>query len=192
VRGNNIKVLLSDSMQKKFLLLIGIVLIALLLRFIFLGSIAPSLTWDETSWGYNAYSIGLDGRDEFGKLLPLTYLESFGDFKPPVYAYLDIFPIKIFGLNEFATRFPSAFFGTLTVLLTYFLVKEIFGKEKEDLALISSFMLAISPWHIMLSRAAFEANVANFFIVFGVFLFLKALRTKPIFLPLSVLFLCFL
>jgi 4-amino-4-deoxy-L-arabinose transferase-like glycosyltransferase len=187
VRGNNIKVLLSDSMQKKFLLLIGIVLIALLLRFIFLGSIAPSLTWDETSWGYNAYSIGLDGRDEFGKLLPLTYLESFGDFKPPVYAYLDIFPIKIFGLNEFATRFPSAFFGTLTVLLTYFLVKEIFGKEKEDLALISSFMLAISPWHIMLSRAAFEANVANFFIVFGVFLFLKALRTKPIFLPLSVL-----
>ena len=66
--------------------------------------------------------------DEFGKFLPMTYLESFGDFKPPVYAYLDVLPVKLFGLTEFATRFPSAFFGTLTVLLTFFLVKEIIGK----------------------------------------------------------------
>lgn len=174
-------------MQKKTLLLFGIVFVAFIVRFVFLGSIAPSLTWDETAWGYNAYSLGIDGKDEFGKFLPMTYLESFGDFKPPLYAYLDILPIKLFGLTEFATRFPSAFFGTLTVLLTFFLVKEIFGKEKEDLALLSSFMLAISPWHIMLSRAAFEANVASFFIVLGIFLFLKAVRERIVLLPFSVL-----
>lgn len=172
-------------MQKKSLLLIGIVFVAFIVRFIFLGSIAPSLTWDETAWGYNAYSIGIDGRDEFGALLPITYLESFGDFKPPLYAYLDIVPIKIFGLTEFATRFPSAFFGVLTVLLTYLLVSELFGKDKQGLALISAGILAISPWHIMLSRAAFEANVATFFIVLGVYLFLYALRSRPQLLPLS-------
>jgi 4-amino-4-deoxy-L-arabinose transferase-like glycosyltransferase len=74
-------------------------------------------------------------------------------------------PVKIFGLNEFATRFPSAFFGVLTVLMTYFLVKKIFDNSgnKESYALLTSFFLAISPWHIMLSRAAFEANVASFF-----------------------------
>lgn len=183
---NSIK-LLKSYMQKKTLLLFGIVFVAFIVRFVFLGSIAPSLTWDETAWGYNAYSLGIDGKDEFGKFLPMTYLESFGDFKPPLYAYLDILPIKLFGLTEFATRFPSAFFGTLTVLLTFFLVKEIFGKEKEDLALLSSFMLAISPWHIMLSRAAFEANVASFFIVLGIFLFLKAVRERIVLLPFSVL-----
>lgn len=172
-------------MNRKIALLLVIVVLAFVLRFLFLGTNPPSLTWDETSWGYNAYSLGIDGRDEFGKLLPLTYIESFGDFKPPVYAYLDIMPVKIFGLNEFSTRFPSAFFGTLTVLLTYFLVKEIFGSKKENLALISSFILAISPWHIMLSRAAFEANVANFFIVFALVLFLKGLK-KTYLMPLSV------
>src|SRR6266851_3228581 len=96
--------------EVKHKLLLGlIVLIALLLRLVNLGGNPPSLSWDEAAWGYNAYSLGIDGRDEFGRFLPLDYLESFGDFKPPVYAYLDVIPVKIFGLTEFATRFPSAF-----------------------------------------------------------------------------------
>ena len=167
-------------------ILIGIVFIALFLRFFELGINPPSLTWDETAWGYNAYSLGIDGRDEFGRFLPLDYLESFGDFKPPVYAYLDIIPVKLFGLNEFAARFPSALFGTLTVLITFFLAKRIFshqsktsfwlvqnlftpsGKRRDSgvvayappqndewIPLLSSLLLAISPWHINLSLAAF-------------------------------------
>lgn len=169
------------SVKKKTLIILAlIVVLAAFLRFYNLGINPPSLTWDEVAWGYNAYSLGLSGKDEFGKFLPITYLESFGDFKPPVYAYLDIIPIKIFGLNEFATRFPSAFFGTLTVLMTYFLVKRIFRKSEnsEALALISAFVLAISPWHILLSRAAFEANVSTFFIVTGIWAFLAAVQDK--------------
>lgn len=182
-------------MRKLNLLLVGIFFLAVFLRFFQLGINPPSLTWDEVAWGYNAYSLGTDGKDEFGRFLPINYLESFGDFKPPVYAYLDIVPVKIFGLNEFATRFPSAFFGSLTVLLTYFLVKRIFEALKDDkdskvsvetIALISAFLLAISPWHINLSRAAFEANVSSFFIVFGVFLFLGGISDKKWYLPLSV------
>ncbi|MEK7502055.1 MAG: phospholipid carrier-dependent glycosyltransferase [Patescibacteria group bacterium] len=165
--------------SKTFIILAGIIFLAFFLRFYQLGNNPPSLTWDEAAWGYNAYSIGIDGRDEFGRFLPLDYLESFGDFKPPVYAYLDVLPVKIFGLNEFAVRFPSALFGVLTVIATYFLVKRIFWKSKlkEFYALMSALILAISPWHIMLSRAAFEANVATFFIVLGVFLFLTAVNS---------------
>src|SRR3989344_1873232 len=117
-------------MFRKHFLLLLIILLAIVLRLWQLGINPPSLTWDETAWGYNAYSLGIDGRDEFGRFLPLDYLESFGDFKPPVYAYLDIFPVKIFGLNEFAVRFPSALFGVLTVLVTYFLTKRIFWDSK--------------------------------------------------------------
>lgn len=158
------------------MILIGIILLSAFLRFFQLGSIAPSLTWDEVSWGYNAFSLGIDGRDEFGKFLPLTYLESFGDFKPTLYAYISVIPVKILGLNEFAVRFSSAFFGVLTVLLTYFLVKKVF--KNKAIALLSAFILTISPWHIMLSRAAFEANVATFFIALGVYLFLVGLEKK--------------
>ncbi|OGH04098.1 MAG: hypothetical protein A2W22_06270 [Candidatus Levybacteria bacterium RBG_16_35_11] len=170
---------------KTFLFLI--VLIAAFLRFYQIGVNPPSLTWDEAAWGYNAYSLGIDGKDEFGRFLPHDYLESFGDFKPPAYAYLDILPIKIFGLNEFATRFPSALFGTLTVLITFFLTKRIFWKSKNAnfYALTSALFLAISPWHIMLSRAAFEANVATFFIICGVWLFLCGISDRKWLLVLS-------
>ncbi len=146
-----------------------------------------SLNWDEAAWGYNAYSIGIDGRDEFGVQFPYKYIESFGDFKPPVYAYLTSLLVRFMGLNEFATRFPSALFGFLTIFLTYFLVKEIFPKNqnKEKLALFSALFLSISPWHIMLSRAAFEANVSTFFIVLGITLFLRAINKNMWFLVLS-------
>ncbi len=174
--------------MKKLLALFFILLLAFFLRFYELGENPPSLTWDEASWGYNAYSLGIDGRDEFGRFLPLDYLESFGDFKPPLYAYLDIIPVKIFGLNELAVRFPSAFFGVLTVLITFFLVRKLFktNKNVEIIALASSFILAISPWHIMLSRAAFEANVATFFIVTGIWLFLEAIEKRKWFLLFSI------
>lgn len=172
------------------ILLVVIVLLAFLLRVYHLNSNPPALSWDEAAWGYNAYALGTDGRDEFGVFLPYKYLESYGDFKPPVYAYLDIIPVKVFGLNAFAARFPSAFFGTLTVLLTYFLVKRLFfkfkdKKYKEYLALVSAFVLAVSPWHIMLSRAAFEANVATFFVVAGVLAFLKGVQSNKWYLLLS-------
>lgn len=166
-----------------------IIIIAVVLRFYQLESNPPSLTWDEASWGYNAYSLGIDGRDEFGRFLPYDYLESFGDYKPPMYAYLDVVPVKLLGLNEFSTRFPSAFFGTLTVFLVYFLMKRIFynSKQKESYALLTSLFLAISPWHIMLSRAAFEANVATCFIITGVWAFLSGIQGKKWFILVSAI-----
>ncbi|KKQ42846.1 MAG: hypothetical protein US59_C0003G0011 [Candidatus Levybacteria bacterium GW2011_GWB1_37_8] len=181
---------MRSILNREIILLYLIIALSIFLRFWQLGQNPPSLTWDETAWGYNAYSLGIDGRDEFGRLLPIDYLESFGDFKPPVYAYLDVVPIKLFGLTEFSTRFPSAFFGVLTVLVTYFLTKRIFwnSKSKEMYALLSALFLAISPWHIMLSRAAFEANVATFFIIAGIWLFLAGVQEKKWHIVASIVF----
>ena len=177
------KLRIIEKTMKIKLLLLGIVVLAGLLRFWQLGVIPPSLTWDEVAWGYNAYSIGIDGKDEFGRFLPTDYLESFGDYKPPVYAYLDVVPVKLLGLNEFATRFPSALLGTFAVLVTYFLAKRIFAKsdKKKWYGIAAALFLAVSPWHIMLSRAAFEANVAMFFILCGAWLFLCFVQDKKFF-----------
>ncbi len=174
--------------MKKFLPLLIILILATVLRFYHLGVNPPSLAWDETALGYNAYSIGETLRDEFGRFLPDDYFTSFGDYKPPLYVYAAVLPIKIFGLNEFAVRFPSAFFGTLTVFLTYFLVKELFPKLKNSwLAEIAALFLAISPWHTQLSRAAWEANLASFLVVLGVWLFLLSLRKQKWFLVLAAI-----
>jgi len=167
-----------------------IIFLALLIRLVNVSQNPPSLAWDEVAYGYNAYSLGIDGRDEFGVFLPYKYIESFGDFKPVVYAYLSVVPVKIFGLNEFAVRLPSILLGVFTVALTYFLVLRIFytSKNKYYYALTGALFLAISPWHINLSRAAFEANVATFFIVGGVWAFLAAIQDKKWYLIISTLF----
>lgn len=172
------------------ILLSLIILLAAFLRFYQISTTAPTLNWDEAALGYNAYTLGIDGKDEFGNFLPIQYLESFGDYKPIMYSYAAVIPVKIFGLNEFSVRFPSALLGTLTVLLTYLLVKELFpkiSKRRDQLALLSAFILAISPWHIMLSRGAFEANISTFFIVLGVIAFLKAINRNSWYLVLSAI-----
>lgn len=171
----------------KNLVLTGIFLLAAILRFWGLGEVPPSPDWDEAALGYNAYSIMKTGRDEYGAFLPLV-LRSFDDYKPAIYAYLAILPIKLFGLNILSVRLPAAILGTTAVLLVYLLVKELFKNDKRQasLALLSAFLLAISPWHLQFSRVAFETNIALFFDMLFVWLFLKGLY-GPILLPLAAL-----
>src|SRR3989304_9431060 len=115
----------------KFGILLTIIFLAAILRFYKLGTNPPGLYWDEAVLGYDAYSILNTGKDHHGETLPL-FSESFGDWKLPGYHYLLVPSIAIFGLNEFAVRFPSALLGTLTVLLTYLLVKELFRLSDEN------------------------------------------------------------
>jgi 4-amino-4-deoxy-L-arabinose transferase-like glycosyltransferase len=156
------------------LLLGAIIIFALGLRIFQIGINPPSLSWDEVSIGYNAYSILKTGSDEHGKFLPWDSFVAYGDYKPPLSVYLTVPFVALFGLTEIAVRLPVALFGTLTVLVTYALVLELFGKKRESLALLSSFLLTISPWHINLSRAGFEAVIAHFFVVLGIWMVLRA------------------
>jgi 4-amino-4-deoxy-L-arabinose transferase-like glycosyltransferase len=161
-------------MRSKIILVI-IVVLALLLRVIALSSHPVGFTQDEAGIGYDAYSILKTGKDQWGVRFPLV-LRSFGDFKMPLYSYLAIPSIALFGLNEFSVRLPSAVLGTLAVLTTFLMVNEY--SKRENLALWSSLLLAISPWHLSLSRGAFEANLTVFFMSLGVYAFLKGLRFK--------------
>lgn len=162
-------------MLKSNRIIIAIVIFAAILRFYQLGKNPPSLDWDETAHGYNAYSILKTGRDEYGYKLPLSF-RSFDDYKPPLYTYLVVPSVAIFDLNDFAVRFPSAVLGTLAVLVTYLMVYELFKNKK--IALFSAFFLAISPWHLQFSRVAFETNSAIFWSVLGTWAFLKGVKSE--------------
>lgn len=172
-------------MKKTEKYLILIIVLAFFLRFFKLGINPPSLYWDEVSLGYNAYSILKTGKDEFGKIFPLDKFIAFGDYKPVGYIYATVPSILIFGLNEFSVRLPSTLSGILMVIFTFYLVKKLF--DNENLALVSAFLLAISPWSLHLSRAAFEANLAAFFNLLAIFLFIKGVKQKGWWLILSVM-----
>ena len=178
-----------------YILLIIAVLLAILTRFYKLGVAPKGLYLDEAGQGYSAYSILKTGKDEFGKSFPIVF-RSFNDFKTPVYIYLVVPLIPLFGLTAFTVRFPSFFFSILTIPLLYLLIKELINstsqkikidKKTTDLvAIISSLLLSISPWHILFGRTNFECNVALFFYLFGVYLFFKSLK-KPKLLIASAL-----
>lgn len=136
----------------------------------------PSISWDEASIGYNAYSILKTGKDEHGKFMPVDTFAAFGDYKPPVPIYLTVPFIALFGMSELSVRLPSVVAGALSVWVVYLLVLELFAKSKQKvlLAFVTAGLLAISPWHIMLSRAGFEANIALLWILLGAWLVRKA------------------
>lgn len=156
--------------------LVGIIVLAAVLRLWNIGGNPPSLSWDEVSIGYNAYSILTTGRDEHGIWFPLNAFAAFGDYKPPIPVYLTVPFVWIFGLNELSVRLPSAISGILSVLVLFFVVRLLFldSGKKDIYALTASLLMAITPWHIMLSRAGFEANIAVLWILVGVYCVLAA------------------
>jgi 4-amino-4-deoxy-L-arabinose transferase-like glycosyltransferase len=152
-----------------------VLVVAFLFRFVSVSNFPIGLNADEASFGYDAYSILKTGRDQWGNFMPIV-LKSFGDNKSPVYAYLTIPSVAVFGLNIFAIRLPSVIIGTLAVFAVYLLVKKL--SKSETIGLVSAILLAINPWGIMLSRGAAEANLITFFLPLGIYYFLTGLE-KP-------------
>jgi 4-amino-4-deoxy-L-arabinose transferase-like glycosyltransferase len=160
--------------------LLGIVILGFLLRVIFLETIPNGFFPDEASNAYDAYSIIHTLSDQYGEFLP-AYFKSANDYREGLYMYLMVPFIKVFGLNVFGARMTSAVIGTLTVLVLYYLTKEIFSRH---VALFSALLLAISPWHIHFSRITFRAILFPLLFCVTLLIFLRSLET-PKLIPIS-------
>lgn len=166
-----------SKINTKYLFFI-IIVIASFLRISYLDSVPPSASLDEASIGYNAYSILHTGKDEYGYFFPIL-LRAYDDWRPALYVYLTIPFVKVFGLNIISVRLPSVILSICTVVAVYFLIQELFKNKKvlkidsKYLALLVTFLLAISPWHIYISRLGHEANAGFAFFIFGLLFFLK-------------------
>lgn len=69
--------------------------------------------------------------------------------KPILLFSVSALSMKLFGVNEFAARFPSAAAATLGVLAVYFLGQRIFG---ERAGFLSAIVLATSPIYVAFGR----------------------------------------
>lgn len=155
------------SMNKK---MIFILILAAFLRLFMLNKVPASLNWDEVSMGYTAYSLAYTGMDEWGEKLPL-FFRSYGEWKSAVYIYALVPFVQIFGLNAWAVRLPSALAGIASVWLIYLLTRKLYG---EKIGLWSAFLMSVTPWHLMLSRPAFEANMSLTLLLAGTYLFFES------------------
>lgn len=176
---------ISNNTQKNNgIYLVIILAIAAILRLVFLGTIPNGFFCDEASNGYDSYSILHTMRDQYGEFLPM-FARALNDYRPSLYIFLTVPFIKIFGLNEFATRLPAAIIGITTVLVIFYLAKEIFSQK---VALIAALLLAISPWHIQFSRIAFEAILLPFLFSLAVLFFVKSFHQANYLILSAVIF----
>lgn len=157
-----------------YLAVAALILLGCIIRIAEFGSIPAGLNQDEAFAGYEAYSLLKYGTDSWGYTNP-CYFVSWGSGMNVLESYLAIPFIAVFGLTVEAFRMPQLLCACLSLPVMYLLLKEIFNKK---VAIIGLFVLAVSPWHIMLSRWGLESNLAPAFLLFGLYFFVKGLKNN--------------
>lgn len=92
------------------------------------------------------------------------------DIHPPLYYYLLHFWVRLFGSSEIAVRPLSLLCGLLLVLFIYLLGRALFD---ERVALVASFLAAISPFQIYYSQETRMYILVALLGAISLFLFLK-------------------
>ena len=88
--------------------------------------------------------------------------------------YLTLPLIKLFGLNPWTSRLPTAIMGFLLVPLSYILGRQIF--KNKNSALLLALLTAVSPWTLFPSRAVFQSTISQTIILAGIIASLKGLK----------------
>ena len=137
-----------------------------------LTGLPDGLQQDEASIGYEAFCLagyGIDRNGYHWPVYPITWGSGGGS---PIMIYLNVLTTKLFGSRIFSIRIVPAFLGTLTLLLFFLLLNRAFGKR---CALTGLAVLALTPWHIILSRWSLDSNTMPFWQLLALFTLVQAI-----------------
>ncbi|MBN1815082.1 MAG: glycosyltransferase family 39 protein [Anaerolineae bacterium] len=110
-----------------------------------LGDIPPGLYHDEAFNGLDALEV-LEGR------WPIYFAANNG--REPLFIYLIAATVGLLGRTPGAIRLAAAISGTFTIPTTYLMARAWFNRRA---SLLSATILAITLWHVHLSRIGFRA-----------------------------------
>lgn len=163
--------------KNEFLFLMVLVFLSAFLRFFYLEKI-PLLSGDETRDAGFFPEAFLRGeiKDFFG----------YGVYGiPNLFFAFSSLPHLLFGHSVLAIRFWAAFFGVLTVVLTYFLAKKCFGAL---LGKVAALLAAVYHVHLHFSRSEFLPLFDSFWSSLLAILLLNSLKEKrsPLFLGIAI------
>lgn len=157
------------SKTKVTLALLLVVLLGTFFRLYLIGSLPGGLFPDEAA---NGLDINLM---EQGQLQP--FYER-GNGREALFFYWQWVWVKAFGRTPLAHHTASALVGIFTLIATYLATKKLWDYKFSDptksriVALLSTFFLAVSTWHIVLARTAFRANLIPLFAALTIWTFL--------------------
>lgn len=165
------------------LLMVGAAL--LLFRF---PAVPVGLHQDEMSEAYESWALLHTGADRWGYRLPVYFL-SWGSGQNVLQAYLNIPFVAVMGLTRLSARLLPMLLNLACLPLFFVAVRRWYGNRP---ALLALAFLALSPWHIMLSRWGIENSPLPFFLALGLCTFgwasesTSPWRIVPSFVPFAL------
>ncbi len=150
------------------LFIISVIGIALFIPF--LGSV-HLFDWDEINFAESAREMIITG--DYSRV-QINY-EPFWE-KPPLFIWLQVLSMKLFGINEFAARFPNALFGVITLCYIYYCAKKIFKGHLANWWVLC-YLAAIFPQ--LYFKTGLIDPVFNFFIFVSIIQLYYSIKYKP-------------
>ena len=160
--------------ESSTILMVLITALGLAERVALLGSDPPALNSDELLKTFDGASVYRTGYDHHGHGLPLFFQQS-GEYSPPLYIYFSGIFSTLFGIHPMTVRLPSALLGTLSLVLTFLLVRQFASVET---ALWAAGLAAVSPWNVFYSRIGWEAILQTPLQLLGLAWFFQWTRTR--------------
>jgi len=118
-------------------------------------------TWDDCYYAQKAKEIV-----QTGDWVTMHYNGTPSFDNPPFYMWATVLSYKVFGVSEFAAKFPSALMGVLTVVLTYLFVTYLFDHW---LGLFAAVILATTTVFAKYARHAMFDVMLTFFVLLALF-----------------------
>jgi len=172
------------SKWKHWVLFLLILCLGIFARTWEFNRLPPGLNADEASIGVDAFNLYHYGIDRNGISFPIQFI-SWGSGQNALYGYLLIPFIAIFGLSPVIVRTPMLISGILTLPLVFLVGRKTINTQ---FGFLSMFFLAISPWHIVLSRWGLESNLFPFIFLIGFSCLLYLEKDRKWFIPACLFF----
>jgi 4-amino-4-deoxy-L-arabinose transferase-like glycosyltransferase len=114
-----------------------------------------------------------------------------GNGREALFFYMEWASVALFGKGVWQFSIVSALFGVLAVIMCYFVCYRLFlmGENRDDplvkkksvnISLLSMFLMAVSSWHVVLSRTAFRATLIPFFSALTIYFLLRAYQAGSV------------
>lgn len=155
--------------QKSLLYQAGILIGAALLFIPFLGRV-HLFDWDEINFAESAREMLVTGDYQTVRI----FFEPFWE-KPPLFIWMQVLSMKLFGVNEFAARFPNAVCGILTLLLLFNMGRKLYN-DKFGLLWVLAYCCSLLPF--LYFKSGIIDPWFNLFIFLSIFLWVYAIENK--------------
>jgi 4-amino-4-deoxy-L-arabinose transferase-like glycosyltransferase len=146
-----------------------IIILGIILFIPFLGG-AHLFDWDEINFAESAREMLVSGNYLTVQINYMPFWE-----KPPLFIWMQVLSMKIFGINEFAARFPNAICGILTLLVLFNTGKK-FRNEKFGWIWVMTYAGSLLPF--IYFKSGIIDPWFNLFIFLGIIHFVYYLSMK--------------